>query len=402
VARIYRKYIDMHASGGFRVDPRDIEDLKLAFNRDFTTGFAFNDSVVDPAASTNRGIFLGKFRAGTVRLESDLKVGDGVMVLDGDSRSGNTVTEILMAGQYVAAAGKGDTVAIKVRGAAENSSVYKNFSGELKVYLGNHFEPQASPVAAGKVSLPEFKKESVPGEPMLFVKAQTPSQAREADKAGADTIYYDVFADDLAEAGERVRSARFFPAAPRVMSDLDIDAAVDIVGEMKPDGVLVGERGLLSALKGKVSELHLDHSLNVFNDIDIASCGGIPVISPELSFDELAALRSKRFIAHVHGPLVLMTTREPIAAKVLVDGKGRRFGTRRAHGMTEVLNCSELGLFNLARKYLDIGIRWFYLEPGRDPGKLVKVYRRILSGENFDDRKMRKGYTTGHFRRGVE
>jgi hypothetical protein len=188
------------------------------------------------------------------------------------------------------------------------------------------------------------------------------------------------------------------------MTESAIKKAMEIVRKFKPDGILVGERGLLSALTGERMsvEIHLAHSLNVFNDIDIESCGGIPMISPELSFDDICRFKSRRFIVTVHGPTVLMTTKEPIADRVLTDESGRRFRTRKAGAMTEILNCSDLGLFCLTRKYVDIGLRRFHLDLDRDVGKFTKIYAKIISGQNFDDAKIRRGFTTGHFRRGVE
>jgi hypothetical protein len=140
----------------------------------------------------------------------------------------------------------------------------------------------------------------------------------------------------------------------------------------------------------------------VFNDLDLAAYQGIPIISPELTFDEMAGFRSKRFIVMVHGPLVLMTTREPIKEETLSDESGRRFKTRRSGDLVEVLNCSDLGLFNKAAAFLDIGIKWFYLDLVGDVGRIVNIYKRIISNQPFNDRKIRHGYTTGHFGRGVD
>lgn len=404
VARIYRKYIDMHHAGDFSVDPKDLDQLRMAFNRDFTTGFAFNDSIVGSSASTNRGIYLGRMERGKLRLESALRVGDGVMVLEGSKRSGNIVRSILLDGRPAESAGKGDQVIIEVRGARDGDRVYKNMASDLAVDLGRELELEMTETPARRIQLPAIRESAVRGPPSLFVRVHTPEGAREARKGGADVIYYDIFGKDCGDAREKAGNARFFVSAPRIMSGRDVKNALEAIRELKPDGVLVGERGLLAAMKkdGLRFDVHLDQSLNVFNDVALEACGGIPIISPELSFEELAGFRSKRFIVHTHGPMVLMTTREPIKDTVLRDGAGRRFGVRRNGNATEILNCSDMGLFNLTRKYIDAGIKWFHLDLERDVGKFTKVYRRIVSGEDFDDAKIRKGFTTGHFRRGVE
>jgi collagenase-like PrtC family protease len=188
------------------------------------------------------------------------------------------------------------------------------------------------------------------------------------------------------------------------MSDEDVDKAISIIERLKPDGVLVGERGLLSELrkKGTPVDIHLDHSFNIFNDIDLGCYKGIPIISPELSFNELSKFRSKRFIVMIHGPLVLMTTKEPLKAKTLTDESDRKFRTRNYGDMVQILNCSDLGLFNKAQDYLDIGVNMFYLDLAHDVGKTISIYRRILSRQAFNDKNKRHGYTTGHLTRGVD
>jgi putative protease len=402
VARLYRKYIDMHYSGEFSVNPKDLEDLRMAFNRDFTTGFGFNDSVVDSSASTNRGIHLGRMERGKLLLEAGIRVGDGVMVLETGKRSGNIINRIVLDGQSVESAGKGDLVEIDVRGATEGSRIYKNLASDLKIELGDELILEETELSGRKARLPKIPEGRVSGPPMLHVTVHNPEGAAEADRAGADIIYYDIFSEDREAARQNVGRAKFFLSAPRIMNEQDVSRAVGIIRDMRPNGVLVGERGLLAALGKERVEVHLNHSLNIFNDVDLEACGGIPIISPELSFEELAAFKSKRFIAQAHGPLVLMTTREPIKDSMLKDGSGRRFRARKSHDVTEILNCSDLGLFNLTRKYLDVGVKWFHLDLERDVGKFIKVYRKIIFGEKFDDAKIRKGFTTGHFRRGVE
>jgi collagenase-like PrtC family protease len=408
VARIYRKYLDMHYRGKeFDVDGRDIETLKMAFNRDFTTGFAFNDSVVDGRWPHNRGLYLGVLNGGRLKLEADLRVGDGVAAFTGQGKSGNTVRALKLGGRPVEKARRGDLVSVEVKGGRDGGSVFKTFSADLKVDLGDDFRPQAAELGVKPFRLPDFAEKLPAGGPSLHVKVHDVLGAAEAARAGASVVYYDIFRDDIESARSAATGAakgpRFFLATPRVMSGREAEAAVELVGRFRPDGVLAGERGLHSLLgKARLQvELHLDSSFNVFNDIDLACWPGIPIISPELSLEELSRLRSKDFIAMVHGPLVLMTTREPLKEEALRDDSGRVFRLRRAGGLTQVLNCSELGLFNRTRDLVAIGVRRFYIEAERNVGKTVANYMKIISGGRFNDRNPRRGRTTGHLGRGV-
>ncbi len=404
VARVYSKYIDrVYAGGQFRVEERDMEELKLAFNRDFTTGFAFNDSVVDGRWPHNRGLFLGALKGGRLRLEAGLRAGDGVAAFHGRGKSGNTVRTMDIGGRPVERARRGDLVSVEVRGGRNGDPVFKTFSADLSVDLGDDFRPEPVELEAKPFRLPDVPAKPAPVAPSLYVKVQDGRGAGDAARAGAAVVYYDISGDDIESARTAAKGARFFLATPRIMSAGDVDDAVGLIGRVKPDGVLAGERGVMSRLRksGTPLELHLDYSFNVFNDIDLACWPGIPIISPELSLAELSLLRSKDFISMVHGPLVLMTTREPIEEATLRDDSGRVFRTRRAGGLVQILNCSGLGLFNRTRDLLAIGVRRFYIEAGGDAGKTVANYMKIISGKRFNDQNARHGRTTGHLRRGV-
>ncbi|MFH1821812.1 MAG: hypothetical protein ABH852_05175, partial [Methanobacteriota archaeon] len=71
------------------------------------------------------------------------------------------------------------------------------------------------------------------------------------------------------------------------------------------------------------------------------------------------------------------------------------------NGVTEILNSNQLGLFNKARDYARAGIKYFYMDVEKNVDKFIRIYRKILNFEQFDDSKIKKGYTTGHFSRGV-
>jgi hypothetical protein len=104
----------------------------------------------------------------------------------------------------------------------------------------------------------------------------------------------------------------------------------------------------------------------------------------------------------VHGPLALMTTREPIRDGALRDGSGRVFRTRKMDDHVQILNCSDTGLFNNVGDMMDAGMKRFFLDLEGKVGWTVDIYKRIISNKRFYDRNARHGHTTGHFGRGVD
>ncbi len=398
-ARIYRKYIDAYYSGDFSIDKNDMDELALVFNREFTEGFGFCESVVDDTKPMNRGIFLGIFKGGKLKLGHDLKVGDGVGIWVGDEVRGYVVKRILKAGSAVKEVFAGDVVEIDRKGAKDGDRVYKTSSAGKKFKIGDELETSAIEVKKTKIVLPHFSPVKDDSEVKILTKVYSKKSAIEADEAKADVVYYDVMKGDCEEVKKLVKNSRLFVSTPRILSDEQVAEVAERIEKIDPDGVLVGNRGLLDFLKGR--EIHLDYSFNCFNDVDLNCYEGRPIVSPELNFKEVAALRNKNFIVLVHGDVVLMNSKQRLSAPQLKDAEGRVFRVRRNGGVTEILNTKQLGLFNKARDYVGIGVKNYLIDVEKDVGKFVRIYRKILSLEQFGDSRIRKGYTTGHFGRGV-
>jgi len=398
-ARIYRKYIDQYYAGDFHVEDKDVKDLMIAFNREFTTGFGFNDAIVDQRKPMNRGIFLGTFKDGKVKLAAKLKVGDGVGIWVGDEVRGYAVSRIVKEGSKVQEALAGDLVEIDNRGARNGDPVYKTASVDMGFELGDELRAVKAEVRKTKIILPKFNKVENESSVKIFAKAYSKRSALALDGAKADVIYYDVMKDNFEEVKDLIKNSRFFACTPRILSDEKVVEIASRIRRAKPDGVLVGNRGLLKFLDG--FETHLDYSFNCFNDIDLSCYHGIPILSPELNFEETAGLKNKHFIVFIHGDIILMSSRQRLKAPELVDEEERHFRVRSNGGITEILNSRQLGLFNRVRDYVRAGVKYFYIDTERDAEKFVRIYRKILNFEQFDDSRIKKGYTSGHFLRGV-
>jgi collagenase-like PrtC family protease len=399
VARIYRKYIDAYYAGTFSIDEKDIDDLKLVFNREFTTGFGFSDNVVDSRKPMNRGIFLGTFKEGKLKLRANLKRGDGIGIWIGDEVIGYTVNKIGKEGVNVREAFSEDTVEIDTKGAQNGDPVYKTSSVDMRFGPGDEIKPIKAYIKKSKIILPHFNPVENKSDVKIFAKVYNKKSAQAADQAKADVIYYDILKGDCGEVKGLLKHARFFVYTPRILSDKQLVEVADKIKKIDPAGVLVGNRGLLKFLDGR--DTHLDHSFNCFNDVDLNCYPGIPIISLELNFKEIIALKNKRFIVFIHGDTVLMNSKQKLKAPELVDRGGRHFRVRSNNGITEILNSKQLGLFNNARDYVRAGIKYFYIDIEKNTDKFIRIYRKILNFEPFDDSKIKKGYTTGHFSRGV-
>ena len=414
VARIYRKYIDLYYAGKFssekQISQDDMDELKLVFNREFTEGFAFKDTIIDSRKPMNRGLNLGFFLNGKIKLKHKLSIGDGMGIWKGktaDEVVGYVVESIIKDGNPVKHAAPGDIVEIDTKGAKDHDPVYITSEADMKLDLGDELFIEEPIIRQQKIELPELKKVKNEDPIRLFVKIYRKSSAIIAEKSGADIIYYDILKDDCADVKNALKTTRFFVYTPRIVSDKETEAIAKKIESIKPAGVLVGNKGFLKFLENKGYELHLDYSFNCFNDIDLdyySSKKLLPVISPELNLNELSELNDKRFIAYVHGDLVLMTTKEKINAPELVDDADRHFKVREYNSKFEILNANPLALADKSVQLLKHGIRYFYLDAPKDAENIIKTYMKILNYEKIDDKllkKLTKGSTTGHFARGV-
>ncbi|MFH1850164.1 MAG: U32 family peptidase [archaeon] len=399
VARIYRRYLDK-LDNWQGVDKSDMELLKVVFSREFTEGFMFADKITDRFMPMNRGLFLGKVRDSVVRLRHPVAAGDGIALRFKDKSTGRVLDKINVTGSRLPRerAKAGDTVSFgRLK---DGTLIYKTSHAGLAADLGNEVQLTEKPVARKEFSFDFREKEF--NEQKIIVRAHNLKSALEADKSGCDIIYYDLMQNDFGELQGRLKNAELFADTPHILFDEDLPGMVEIISQKRPKGIVIGNRGLLQILRKNGLAIHLDYSFNVFNDIDIDYYHkfAIPVISPELSLADLKQIKNKCFISLVHGRLRIMTLKEKLLAPELVDESGRHFEVMLKGDTTQIINSKELGLFNNVKYIQKIGIRYFLIDT-KDPGKYVRIYRKILSGSEFDDKRIRKGYTTGHFLKSV-
>ncbi|MBT4446328.1 U32 family peptidase [archaeon] len=127
VTREYRKQLDsVLENKEITVTKEDYDDLKMAFNRNFTKGY-FNDEskIVDPVLSSKRGLYLGRINSGFLKLEEDLDLFDGVVCVSHGERQGDFVKKITdVDGVSINNSRRGDIVKLHVPGFSSGSSVF--------------------------------------------------------------------------------------------------------------------------------------------------------------------------------------------------------------------------------------------------------------------------------------
>ncbi len=147
VTKYYRAAIDRYYSGNWRpFTQEDLNQIRMGFNRDFTTGFFMNnryEHVLSTTLPTHRGIFLGEVRGGYVKLEHDLVENDGVGLWDSydNKMYGAFVTDMRTFKEKVSSAKKGELVKINDTSFRNGRLVYltsksggKSFVGKTKKY----------------------------------------------------------------------------------------------------------------------------------------------------------------------------------------------------------------------------------------------------------------------------
>jgi len=400
-SRVYRLAVDSFYAGNFRVPEKELKELALEFNREFTEGYMFGAKDITACDSPkNRGLFLGTIGEDTtLTLHETLSVGDGIGIWTKAGIDGAVIKQLEKDGNPVSSANTGETVKLFIR-AKEGDQIYKTSSREKTDYAPVKPNPKITTLTRSKRQVINPKVVETESDGMeILAKVYSKEDARKAFKTGANTVFYSVFAHDFPESNAS-------PYIPRILSDSDVTDAISKLNAKDHNAILLGNIGLISKLlQSKARTVYLDYSANVFNDIDVAfikKYGVIPIVSPELNLSELSAFKNKNFAVFVHGRPVLMTTKYPLRERLLKDEKGFVFPVRNEFNCTQILNSVPIGLFNDITKLCYIGINKFFFDlTDGNAEKIIGLYKDILAGKPVKKSQRRK-HTRGHFNRGVE
>lgn len=157
----YRRQLDT-LKNAKQLSAEQIANLKLGFNREFTTGFfEDNSSIVGKEMPMNRGVYLGTVDYNTLTLEADLQLMDGISFWKSEQKGkleGFILKKLLKNHQEITAARKGDVVVIPSR----------HFVNFAKVFLTskNHGEDI---LGGGKLAVKEIRVEGSEGHPLTII-----------------------------------------------------------------------------------------------------------------------------------------------------------------------------------------------------------------------------------------
>jgi collagenase-like PrtC family protease len=393
---LYRRAIDSLARGNFAVDEDARLDARLAFARDYTLGGMFKDfDVVTPDAGGKRGIFLGVMkRDGRIQLLAPLHAGDGVGIRSQGGVHGDIVKGMESNGRKVERADAGDIVRLFIN-AHEGDCIELSSGKKLRKKIRLH---KRTPITTAReikrIIIPRIN--ATPGKgARLLVKAYSLKDALESHSAGADTVFYSIFAKDYPKSDPQVS-----PYIPRCLTEWNAQRALDMLAVIKPKTMLAGDMGVAASFNAE--ETYLDISCNAFNDIDVMRYNAhnmTPVVSPELSLKELSNFQDKRFIVYAHGRIPLMTTKYTLLEKKLTDEKGYTFPTREESDYKQILNSITLGLYEKIMELKKHGITSYLLDLECDAAETVKTYRSILTDGHAVKPAVK--HTLGNYRKGV-
>jgi len=255
---------------------------------------------------------------------------------------------------------------------------------------------------SSRLQLPEIKCKASK-QKRLLVRVYNKKDAISASNAGADIIYYDIFRPDFLEL-KKLLPVPLYAVTPRLMFDSDIPVIEGAIKQKNPDGLLIGNMGVLNLKLDKKIQIHLDYNCNCFNDYNLAyleDLGTFPLISPELSIKEQGEFKNKNFATLVHGKLRLMTLAHLLKEGIITDEKGFKFKISKIYNGCEILNEKELGLFNKSKNLLSSGINNFFIDTDKNIAEVVNIYRQILDGKTIDVSKLKHDYVLGWSEKGV-
>ncbi|RXA15171.1 peptidase U32 [Methanosarcina sp. MSH10X1] len=304
-------------------------------------------------------------------------------------------------------------------------------------------------------------RENIPVRPMLSVSVYSLEGLEGALAGGADRIYFGEGLFRRLEASGQKESSeqgydtvfkeailktqkagkKIYLITPKLVKDSrmrPVEKTFSRVREMRADGVLVSNLGTLNLAKTGRIPFISDSPLNVFNSHTFALLlqegAQMAVISPELTLEELKSIASYGPAeCIVYGRLELMESEHCLTGGLLGNGKGQCNAPCRSGKFALVdeknyefpllmdnecrmhlLNSRSLCMLEFVPEILESGIsslrvETLGMENPEEIRRITRAYRNAIdtyldTGKHGTENceKFGKGFTTGHYFRGVQ
>lgn len=308
-------------------------------------------------------------------------------------------------------------------------------------------------------------QEKLPVPPLLSVSVYSLKGLEAALAGGADCIYFgdglfrlpytegqkessaeklgDTFEDAVLKA--RAAGRKIYFSTPKLVKDTEmgsVEKFISLVRKLEADGVVVSNLGTLNLAKAEKIPFIADSPLNIFNirttSLLLQEGAKMAVISPELTLEELKGIASYGPVEYIaHGRLELMESEHCLVGGlldglpgenksqcsapckagsfVLVDEKNYEFPLLMDHKCRmHILNSRALCMLKyvpalLESKVTSLRIETLGMENAEEIRKVTLAYRKAID-TYLENRKqgqekcdnLGKGFTTGHYFRGVK
>lgn len=286
------------------------------------------------------------------------------------------------------------------------------------------------------IELPNVSKQSM--TPQLSVSVRNLKQLKIIlERQDIETIYYKDI-KTLPKAFELAAefNKEIIPQLPRIINDEEITKAAEVLKQVVPKTVMVGEYGMLEALKDSGYNLITDFAFNNNNAQSVEALKQLGISQTTLGYEmnqkQIRTLMKKAslpveaivftripMMITKHCPVKLLNQPNQEFCRLclttpfgLRDRKDKILPLlRTGNCITEIFNAQHLILIEYLKELQDMGIYKFRLEftneNEAEMHQAIAAYQNALQTKSIDQvwlggYKDNQNYTKGHYHRGVE
>lgn len=286
------------------------------------------------------------------------------------------------------------------------------------------------------IELPNVSKQSM--TPQLSVSVRNLKQLKIIlERQDIETIYYKDI-KTLPKAFELAAefNKEIIPQLPRIINDEEITKAAEVLKQVAPKTVMVGEYGMIEALKDSGYNLITDFAFNNNNAQSVEALKQLGISQTTLGYEmnqkQIRTLMKKAslpveaivftripMMITKHCPVKLLNQPNQEFCRLclttpfgLRDRKDKILPLlRTGNCITEIFNAQHLILIEYLKELQDMGIYKFRLEftneNEAEMHQAIAAYQNALQTKSIDQvwlggYKDNQNYTKGHYHRGVE